>query len=277
MALLARDDIDAIYPPWGGELAIELLERIDWAALERTRPKWLIGYSDTSTLLCTLTLRLGWASADGPCLMDLAPGQDDALTAAALDRLATPTGGSFAQQQSRTWQLHWTDFAVDPCTTYRLTEPTRWWPLGGTAQRIGFSGRLIGGCLDTLMHLAGTPFCDLPAFVRDCGPAGAIVYLENAELSPTGVVRALHQLRHSAWFEGINGLLIGRSAGRDTEAPDALRYAGALQRSLSSLRCPVLIDVDIGHRPPQFMLINGALAQVSWSAEGGGAIMQTLA
>jgi muramoyltetrapeptide carboxypeptidase len=63
MALLLRDDIDAVFPPWGGELAIELLDRLDWPALQQAPPKWLIGYSDTSTLMLPMTLRLGWPTA----------------------------------------------------------------------------------------------------------------------------------------------------------------------------------------------------------------------
>ncbi|NER80669.1 MAG: LD-carboxypeptidase, partial [Leptolyngbya sp. SIO1D8] len=32
---------------------------------------------------------------------------------------------------------------------------------------------------------------------------------------------------------------------------------------------PVLLDVDIGHQPPQFTLINGAMAEVKfWDSQG---------
>ena len=82
--LLLRDDVDALIPPWGGELAIELLDRLDWTALQRARPKWLLGYSDNSTLLLPITLRLGWATVHGPGLMDLVPGQSDPLTRNAM-------------------------------------------------------------------------------------------------------------------------------------------------------------------------------------------------
>ena len=51
MHALQRDDIAAIVPPWGGELAIELLDKLDWAALQAATPKWWLGYSDTSTLM----------------------------------------------------------------------------------------------------------------------------------------------------------------------------------------------------------------------------------
>ena len=182
MHFLLRDDIDAIFPPWGGELAIELLDRLDWPALQHVRPKWLIGYSDTSTLMLALTLRLGWASAHGPCLMDLAPGQEDSLTRGALAVLSTPGSGRVTQRQSDRWQSKWTDFAVVPDTTYSLTEITQWRCLNrSTGSVVQFSGRLIGGCIDSLMHVAGSDFGNVPQFVQRCGAEGAILYLENAK------------------------------------------------------------------------------------------------
>ena len=275
MAFLLRDDIAAIVPPWGGELALELLDRLDWPALENVRPKWLLGYSDTSTLLLALTLRLGWATAHGPCLMDLAPGQNDPLTRAATSALATPAGGSLVQCQSQHWQLKWTDFADVPDVTYQLTEPTRWQSLQGQSD-VACSGRLIGGCLDTLMHLAGSLHGDVPTFIRAHRDTGTLLYLENAELSPTALVRALHGLRWAGWLDGINGLLFGRSAAPDSTAAHDLRYEEALRSSLAGMACPVLWDMDIGHRPPQMVLVNGAVAQVHWSAAHGGRVEQRL-
>ena len=276
MQFLLRDDIDAVFPPWGGELAIELLDRLDWTGLQRARPKWLIGYSDTSTLMLPLTLRLGWATAHGPCLMDLAPGQSDALTQGALSVLATPRGSQVTQRQSDRWQLNWTDFALVPDVTYSLTEPTHWRCLNRPdGQDVRFSGRLIGGCIDTLMHLAGSAFGDVPAFVRRCSDDGSILYLENAGMSPSELVRAMHRLRWAGWFDGLAGVLVGRSAAPDTAGSTELPYAAALQRDLGGLPFPVLVDVDIGHRPPQLMLVNGALAEVDWSTADGGRVTQT--
>lgn len=277
MRLLLGDDIAAVIPPWGGELAIELLDLLDWTALQSARPKWLLGYSDTSTLLLPMTLRLNWATAHGPGLMDLAPGQTDPLTREVMATLARAEGDSFVQQQSTHWQLKWTDFADVPDTVYQLTEPTRWWALNG-ALSAQFEGRLIGGCIDTLMHIAGTAYGDVRRFIADnAADAGTVLYLENAELSPTAFVRALHRLRWAGWLDGINGLLVGRSAAPDTTDPHQLRYADALHQTLGRLPCPVLVDVDIGHRPPQMVLVNGALAQVRWSAADGGSVKQTLA
>jgi muramoyltetrapeptide carboxypeptidase len=273
--LLLRNDVDAVIPPWGGELAIELLDRLDWVALQRATPKWLLGYSDTSTLLVAISLRLGWASAHGPCLMDLAPGQPDPLTRGALSCLATPSGSRFTQAQSSAWQRQWTDFAKVPDTTYALTEATHWFALDGRRE-LTMSGRLIGGCIDTLTHTAGTVHGDVCAFIECCGSDGVLLYLENAELSPVALVRALHRLRWAGWLDGLAGLLIGRSAGPAPSGPAQLGYLDGLRNTLGGLRCPVLVDVDIGHRPPQFVLVNGALAEVRWSEAAGGSIEQRL-
>lgn len=275
MRFLLRDDIAAIIPPWGGELAIEVLARMDWDALRTARPKWVLGYSDTSTLLMPLTLGLGWATAHGPGLMDLAPGQADPLTKAAMSVLATGPGLSVLQRQSERWQSRWTDFADVPDTAHALTESTRWHSLLGQTE-LKFCGRLIGGCIDALMHLAAGEHGDVCSFIARCGPAGAVLYLENAELSPVALVRALHGLRWAGWLDGLAGLLIGRSAGPDAAKPGGLTYLQALRSTLGDLACPVLIDVDIGHRPPQFVLINGARACVTWSAADGGRIEQWL-
>jgi muramoyltetrapeptide carboxypeptidase LdcA involved in peptidoglycan recycling len=128
------------------------------------------------------------------------------------------------------------------------------------------------------MHTAGTAYGDVRSYiVANAGDAGTVLYLENAEQSPTGLVRALHRLRWAGWLEGIAGLLLGRSSAPDSSDPLGLRYADALRSALSGLRCPVLVDVDIGHQPPQMVLINGALAHVTWKPDTGGQVEQVLA
>ena len=281
MALLLDDEVDAIFPPWGGELGIELLTLLDFDAVARARPKWLLGFSDISTLMLAITLRCGWATAHGPNLMDLAPGQNDSLTRHALLPLMSAAGAVVEQQQSALWQGTWEDFAVNPAATYRLTEPTCWRPLpnaspAAAANPVEFSGRLIGGCLDTLMHLTGSAFGDVPSFIRGCRHDGAILYLENDELPPPQLSRALWSLRLAGWFDGVNGVLLGRTRAPDAALPGDLSAAEALAAVLCDLPCPVLCDVDIGHVPPQMTLINGARATVHWSAAGGGRLSQRL-
>jgi muramoyltetrapeptide carboxypeptidase len=62
----------------------------------------------------------------------------------------------------------------------------------------------------------------VPSFIKRAGSPGAIVYLENVEMSPPALVRALLSLRRQGWFEGIHGLLIGRNAAPEPNSPDSL-------------------------------------------------------
>lgn len=210
------------------------------------------------------------------------PGQDDPLTRQALAGLQLPPGQALRQRQSAAWQKTWSDFAAEPGVAYSLTEPTRWRSLHGRP-REAFDGRLFGGCLDTLVHVAGSVHADGAGFIQRHRLEGAILYLENAEGSPGHVVRAFHRLRWAGWLDGLAGVLLGRSAAPEPGGEHALRHDDALRQTFGTLPCPVLADVDIGHVPPQMVLVNGAHAQVRWSAQvtdvtgtpwGGGVVTQ---
>lgn len=82
MSYLTDPDIKAVMPPWGGDLAMELLDLIDFDLLSRSKPKWFVGFSDLSTLHFPLTTISGWATLHGPNLMDLGAQKLDATTQA---------------------------------------------------------------------------------------------------------------------------------------------------------------------------------------------------
>lgn len=267
--------VSAIFPPWGGELASELLAHIDFDALRQVTPKWLLGFSDISTLQLPLTLIAGWATAHGPNLMDLAPTQTDALTTGTLSVLEHPLGSPIEQASSTHYQTKWTDFAVRADAPLNLTEPTRWKRLDGQVAPLSFQGRLIGGCLDTIAWLAGTRYGDVPGFIEGHRRTGTVLYLENCEMAPPALLRALLSLKRQRWFEGLAGLLLGRSAAPVPDDNKRLDYLDTLHAVLADRPYPVLVDVDIGHRPPQFTLINGALAEVRFEA-GSGTLTQWL-
>ena len=272
---LLDPEVAAIIPPWGGELASEILDLIDFQRLQQARPKWILGYSDISTLLLPITLLTGWASAHGTNLMEMTPGNTDPLAAGALAILETPPGTPIIQHASSRHQTHWQNFAANPQAGFNLTEPTAWKRLDGSTAPLHLRGRLIGGCLDTLASLAGTAFGNLPAFIEAHARDGVILYLENAELSPPALLRTLLSLRRQGWFTGLAGLMFGRSAAPDSESAKHLSQVEALQRVCATLPCPVLYDMDIGHQPPQLTLINGALAEVCFT-EGAGTLTLAL-
>ena len=77
MHFLTDDNIAAIMPPWGGELALDVLQYIDFNIVKTAQPKWLVGFSDVSTLACVLTSRCGWATLHTANLMQLHPNETD--------------------------------------------------------------------------------------------------------------------------------------------------------------------------------------------------------
>lgn len=266
--------VAAIFPPWGGELASELLSLIDFEALKAVQPKWLLGYSDISTIQVPLTLISGWATAHGSNMMELVPAQTDPLSTAVLSVLGADFISPVVQNSSMHFQVKSIPWSVRFDTPFNLTAQTRWQRLDQPNQPASLCGRLIGGCIDTIAWLAGSQYGDIPSFVRNCGSDGTLLYLENVEMAPPGLVRALLAIKRAGWFDHLSGLLIGRSAGAIPVDALALSYVEALQSVHGGLSYPVIYDVDIGHKPPQFTLINGAFAFVQF-ADGKGSIAQS--
>jgi muramoyltetrapeptide carboxypeptidase len=97
--------------------------------------------------------------------------------------------------------------------------------------------------------------------------------LDNAGMNTAQYCRLLHHLKLAGWFRHANAVLIGRTAGaqlREFTARDALMDV------LGDLEMPILYDLDIGHLPPQTMLVNGALATLKFSPVERS-VVQTLA
>lgn len=266
--------IRAIMPPWGGEILVEILPLLDFDQLGRSDPKWISGYSDISTLLFPLTMLTGIATLHGANLMDLVSTQTDPLTNSLVLTLQRGAGAEFKQHSVPLFQSQWKDFEKYVDAPLQLTDKTEWKILGG-GDRAQFTGRMIGGCLDTIARLVGTPYGNLPAFSQRFAKDGVILYLENCEMSPTELVRTLWNLKLAGWFDNISGLLLGRSAAPDAKSKDDLSYVEAIESVLGNLNVSVIYDVDIGHRPPQFSIVNGSLGTVE-CADAKGSLSQKL-
>ena len=265
MTFLMDPEVDAVMPPWGGQRAIELLPHMDFERLRTCPPKWFCGFSDISTLHLPLSLIAGWPTLHGPNLMELAATPLDANTAAIWDLLSCQVGQSVNQHSSQYYQQEVANWLEDPTAGLQQTEPTRWQRLDQSEQPLQLHGRLIGGCLDTLSRLAGTAYGDVPELIRSSGNKGVLLYLENAQLEPLEMLRALKSLEFHGWFTGISGLLIGRNTGPDASSDAHLSYVDALHEVFDSMPHHTLYDVDIGHKPPQVSLVNLAYATVDYA------------
>lgn len=267
-AMLCDPAIRAVVPPWGGETAIDLLDLLDWDALAAAEPTWLVGYSDLATVLLPITTRLGWATLHGDNLADTPYAAPDGL----LSWREVAAGVGPHVQRDSGLIATWVRFEQDPRATVWPEVGRGSWTLRG-AQTLDITGRLIGGCVETLANLAGTPYGDVAAFGRAHADDGLIVYVEAAEDGAPAICRNLHGLRLAGWFEHARAVLVGR-----TNAPDdpTLTQHEAVLDALGRLDLPIVLDVEIGHVPPHLPLVNGALARVVVDGERRE-ITQTLA
>ena len=267
VAMLTDPTIAAVVPPWGGEMAIDLLDVLDWDALAAAEPTWLVGLSDLCTVMLPLTTRLGWATLHGSNLMDTPYAAPEGFVH--WTQLVSATGPVTQTSPGRYRTQIGANYVANPGIDTIALDAVGEWSLleGGSAT---FSGRLVGGCIEVLSPLKGTPFADVASYGRQHADDGLVVYLEAAEANAFDIARALHGFRLAGWFDHADGVLIGR-----TNAPDSngLTQREAVADALGGLDLPVVLDVECGHVAPYLPLVNGALADVD---TGRGAITQTL-
>ncbi|SDM48937.1 Muramoyltetrapeptide carboxypeptidase LdcA (peptidoglycan recycling) [Fictibacillus solisalsi] len=264
--MMKRQDIDLVFPPWGGELLIEMLPFVEYSI---QKPKWILGYSDISVLLLAVTLTTGIATAHGTNLIDLRGEETEATTAMWETILSASEGDSVLQHSSEKYQEKWDHENPSP-HVYHLTERTEWKTVSRQAEQI--KGRLLGGCIDVIRHLIGTPFGNVASFKEEHIPGEPVIwYLENCELNTADLRRSLVQMKMAGWFNGCSGILFGRSAAN--EPVGGYTVEDVYHDLAKELQIPVIYDIDCGHVPPQVTLINGAWAEVG-VVEGRGTILQ---
>jgi muramoyltetrapeptide carboxypeptidase len=266
-AQLHDEQVDMIIPPWGGVLLIEIIEAVQF---DHVPQKWVLGYSDLSVLLLALTLKTGLATAHGTNLIDLRGEYSDKTTAMWETVLRTKKGGTVVQISSENYQLKWDHENPSPCV-FHLTEPTLWKGIPQQKQKV--CGRLLGGCLDVIRHLIGTPYGDVASFREKFIHGEPILwYFENCEMNTADLRRTLVQMKLAGWFEGSTGIMFGRSSAN--HPVNGYTMEDVYHDLYEELGLPIIFDIDCGHVPPQIVFINGAYAEVELN-NGKGTVLQT--
>ncbi|MDF2513324.1 MAG: hypothetical protein K0S04_3190 [Herbinix sp.] len=267
--LFLNEEVGAIIAASGGDYLFEMLSYTDFEVIMKN-PKWIQGYSDTTGILFTITTNLDiatiYANNFGSFGMEI-------WHSSLVDNLGILEGQDIEQRSFDKFQ----DGFKKKITGYEgfeLEKEVRWinlYPEGWDANsELFIKGRALGGCLDVLLNLIGTRFDKTREFIQRYQEDKIVWFLESFDLGNEALVRGLWQLKEAGWFEHTAGFIFGRPAmyRSDTETT----YEEAVESVLGELGVPIILDADIGHKPPQVAMMNGAIVEVS-SQHGKGKIV----
>ncbi|MGB7998982.1 MAG: LD-carboxypeptidase, partial [Anaerobacillus sp.] len=207
--------------------------------------------------------------AHGTNLVDLRGEYSDETTGMWQRVLSTKKGESVRQHSSDKYQKEWQFDKPTPCV-FDLTEQTEWKSI--THKNTKIQGRLLGGCIDVVRHLIGTPFGNVKYFREQyIGHESIIWYFENCDMSTTDLRRTFVQMKLAGWFTNCSGIMFGRSSTNTTVGN--YRIEDVYYELFEELQVPIIYDIDCGHVPPQITLINGSYAEVEVQ-NGKGTVLQ---
>jgi len=258
--LFINNNVKLIMNATGGDFLLEILPYVNFQVI-KDNPKWLMGTSDPTSLLYIITTSLDIATIYGfnACSFDLEEldlSQENALE---IMRGKLPVQSSFEKYEIT---------RPENAKKYNLTEPVFWENLTG---EVDITGRIIGGCLDCLRYLPGTPFDYTKDFLERYKNDGIIWYFDIFSLTAEDFYLTLFQLKEASWFKYIKGVIVGRVKfpSNNTE----MTYKEALKKIFINI--PVILNADIGHIAPKMTIINGSIAHIV-SSQGKGKIELSL-
>jgi muramoyltetrapeptide carboxypeptidase LdcA involved in peptidoglycan recycling len=262
-AAFGNPEIRGVFASIGGDDSIRLLPFLDRDAIA-ANPKILIGYSDTTTLLCAIR-RFGLVTFHGPSVM-AGLSQAGALPAAFRSHLEVMV---FEPADNRRYEAY--DVVVEGYPDWRdpantgLVNPAR--PADGprVLQDGGrVVGELFGGCLEVLDWNRGTS-----AWPGPTDWAGRLFFVEPSEEkpTPTQVERILRSFGALGVFDeddGVAGLLVGRTRDMDHDETAAFErtIVAVIGGELGRTDMPILANLPFGHTDPQWILPIGVRAEL---------------
>jgi muramoyltetrapeptide carboxypeptidase len=230
---LADKQIAGLVALRGGYGSTYLLDSLPRQPLDSV--KCVIGYSDLTALQTYLWQQSGWVTLHGPML------------AAGFDRGANDLRGydedSFLQAVSNTkgnWSVNLSGEVLAP----------------GVAE-----GRILGGCLTILQTSLGTPW--------ELDTDGALLVLEDTQVKPYQVDRALMHLKQAGKLQNLCGVILGEFPGSEPTAADSPTVHAVCERILGPLRIPIVFGAPVGHaKRPMLTIPLGIRARLSAKGEG---------
>ncbi len=280
-ALIRDPRVRCVMSVIGGSNSNGMLPHLDFEALRRD-PKIIVGYSDVTALLLGIHARTGLVTFHGPALV-ASFGELPPLVDETWDAFAAVVGGPGRGRLELPVPPRWTDQRIE-WEQQREPKDTRPNAVrvhvggGGAGDGAGgggggvIRGRLIGGNLNTMGGIWGSPF--MPEIRR-----GDILLLEDSLKDIATVERSFTMLAINGVFDRVAAVLLGKhelfnDAGTGRSPMDVLR------ETLDGRPVPVLEGFDSCHTHPMLTVPLGVTAEVDldrgtvslvgpWLAEAG--------
>ena len=263
MNLWNNDDISAIMMAAGGDFLIEMLEYLNFDELKSSKPKWIQGFSDITTLSFVLTT-----------LADIATMYCDNFKSYGMkilyknltDSINIMEGKEIVQQSFDKYATE--KIKDDPYYEYNLNIKSLWKTIDN-CKKLHFKGRSIGGCLDCILNIIGTKYDNVKNYLEKYKEDGIVWFLEIFEMNTAQLICSLVKMKYAGFFKNCKGIIFGRPIYLSEEYD--IKNNEAIKQALGRLGIPIIYDADIGHVAPQMAIVNGAILDVTFE-NGKGTI-----
>jgi muramoyltetrapeptide carboxypeptidase LdcA involved in peptidoglycan recycling len=266
--LVLDSEVRAIIAASGGDYLVEMLPYLNLEIM-KDNPKWIQGFSDTTALVFTITTNLDIATIYGNNFSSFGMGK---WHSSLYDNLSILEGKDIIQNS---FDYHQDGYysRITGLEEYVLEKEVKWInlfsPNCGQDHELLITGRALGGCLDVCLKLVGTRYDKVKEFANKYKQDKILWFFESYSLNTEDLIRGLWQLREAGWFEHAAGFVFGRPCFYESYTDTS--YGEAVLSVLENLNLPIILEADIGHKPPQFAMINGAIASIK-SSGGRGSI-----
>ena len=260
MEVFADPSIKGIVSTIGGDDSIRILPFLDLTVI-RENPKVFLGYSDT-TVSHFACLKAGVVSFYGPAVM-AGFGENGGLFPYMISSIrrnfcsTEPIGLIIPNADGWTCErLDWAEPGLQN-QPRRLNHGSGWHWLKGTGIR---RGKLIGGCLEVIDWLRGSPVWPNLSVWQE-----SILFVEISEeaIPPIAVVRIFRSIAATGALEATRAILFGRPYGDEKTfaAYDDALLQVCREFGLESL--PLVTRMDFGHTDPMFTIPYGVEAELN--------------
>ena len=228
--MLARPEVDVVMAARGGYGVSRLLDRIDYGMIARSG-KILVGHSDFTALTAAMYARGKTIGYCGPT---------------AIYDFGAEHVSAFAEK-------HFFEVLANPQHQVEVA--------AANPYRIDVTGRIWGGNLAMIAHLAGTPF--LPAIKN------GILFVEDINEHPYRIERMLYQLQHAGILKRQRALLLGNfSAYKLLPNDNGYDFEAMVAHLRDRLEIPVICGLPFGHIHDKLTIPFGARAKLEVSRNG---------